>query len=142
MYRILNGTVYLENRQENWPADSNVNSRRVIWTRPVFAVDYVGHVYHMRTQGAFVGQKKFIIRTPETGLERWRELGGFGKFGKILPTPLLAQKTIFWNKIKSVLIFFFLSFSLPSPLAWFIFCLSKLWMIMNIKDSFAFSPGE
>ena len=45
----------------------------------------------MRTQGAFVGQKQ-LIRTPETGLERCRELGGFGKFGKILPTPLLDRK--------------------------------------------------
>ena len=46
---------------------------------------------YMRTQGAFVGQKQ-LIRTPETGLERCRELGGFGKFGKILPTPLLDRK--------------------------------------------------
>ena len=33
----------------------------------------------MRTQGAIVGQKQ-LIRTPETGLERRRELGGFGNY--------------------------------------------------------------
>ena len=100
---------------------------------------------YMRTQGAFVGQKQ-LIRTPETGLERWRELGGFGIFGKILSTPLLDRKTIFWNEIKTgidLFFFFFCRFRYLRRLT--LHDLYFVWVnyvIMNIKDSFAFSPGE